>query len=213
MSSVTLIKQLVSIGRSGDFRAVEDLPGSGSHAEVLRFASSLRGEELRFLQAMPNEDLKAFVKALAVYENTVNGLGSVTALRQLFPLTQDNDNSLLDWVLSNTVSYGYYSHGAKSFAELEVLLAAQAARRSESERLERERGFHAKSRRAERATQMLLNSIRRGDLKAVQALLGQGATADTLTPEGVLLAQYAESLGHTAIANALRQGKGDVSPV
>lgn len=213
MPSFTLIEQLVSLGRAGDFRAVEALPGAGNHAQVLRFASSLRGDGLAVLKAMPNEDVKAFVKALAVYESTVNGLGSVTALQELLPMAQDDDHSLLDWVLSNTKSYWYYSHGAKSFAEFAVLKTAQAARRAESERLEREREGHAKARRAERATQRLFNCIRRGDLKAVQALLGKGAAAHTATPDGVPLVQYAESLGHTAIAEALRQARGDTSAV
>ena len=211
MPSFTLIERLVSVGRAGDFRAVEALPGAGNHAQVLRFASSLRGDGLAVIKAMPNEDLKAFIKALAVYESTVNGLGSATALHELLPMAQDHDHSLLDWVLSNTKSYWYYSHGAKSFAELAILKAAQAARRAESERLEREREGHAKARRAERATHRLSNSIRRGDLKAVQALLAQGAAADTATPEGVPLIQYAESLGHTAIAEALRQAQGGAS--
>ena len=211
MLSRALIEKLVSAGRAGNFRTVEALPGAGNHAQVLRFSSSLRGEILEVFDAMTYQDRVAFVKALAVYENTVNGLGSVTALKQLLPLVQDDDHSLIDWVLSNTRSYWYYSHGAKSFSELFAIKSAHAQRRAESERQEAERERLAKARRAERATNKLFNAVRRGDLNAVQALLLQGAVVRTATPEGVPLDQYADSLGRTAIAKALRRAQGGAS--
>jgi hypothetical protein len=210
MSSVMLIEQLVAIGLSGDLSAAEALPGAGNHAQVLRFSSSLRGNGLAVLEAMPQENLRAFVKALAVYEGTVNGLGSVTALHQILPLVQDEDHSLLDWILTSTESYWYYSHGARSFADLERLKAARAPRRAENERAERDREQVAKSRRAERATERLFNAVRRGDEKAVQALLHQGAAATAATPNGIPLVQYAEDLGRKKIADALRQAQGGV---
>jgi len=203
MPPVTLVEQLVAVGRTGDFRAAEGLPGAGSHAQVVRFSSSLRGDGLKVLDALTSEDLRAFVKALAVYEGTVNGLGSVTALHHVLPLVKDEDHSLVDWVLANTTSYWYYSHGARSFAEIEALKAARAARRAQSEQLEHEREHLAKVRRAERATGRLFNAVRRGDVKAVQALLLQGAAPNTESPEGVPIVQYAESLGHAAIVEAL----------
>lgn len=203
-----LIEQLVALGLADDFRAVEALPGAGNHSQVLRFSSSLRGDGLSVLASMASEDLKAFVRALAVYEGTVRGLGSVTAIHQVLPLTKDEDHSLLDWVLSNTTSYWYYSHGAKSFAELSAINATHATRRRESERRESERQRLAEAQKAERATQKLFNAVRRGDVKAVQALLGQGAAADAATPQGQPLIQYAEDRGHAAIAEALRIANG-----
>ena len=207
MQAPALIEQLIAAGLADDFAAVASLPGAGNHAQVLRFASSLRGEGRRVVDGMAPCHRAAFVKALAVYEDTVHGLGSVTALHQLLPLKQEEDVALIDWVLSNTKSYAYYSHGARSLAEFRAIKAAGAARRAASARNEAEREQLAKERRAGRATANLHNAVRRGDLVAVMALLGQGAMCDARTPEGEPLDQYADGLGHAAVAAALRQAR------
>lgn len=211
MSSTDLIERLLRAGLAEDCESIARLSGAGIHAQVLRFSDSLRGARLDAIAQLPQAECLAFAKALAIYENTVGGLGSVTALQRVLPLLQDRNHAVLDWILSNTRSYWYYSHNAKSFAELEVIEAARAARRALNEQREREREATAKSHRAEKASANLFNAIRRGDSKAVEALLRQGARAEGVTPDGVPLAQYAENLGRPDIAVLLRHTEGNNS--
>ena len=207
MPAPTLFQQLLAAGLAEDFATIASLPGAGHHAQVLRFSSSLRGEGCSAVDVLTAGERAAFIKALAVYEDSVMGLGSVSALCQLLPLSAASDEVTIGWVLSNTRSYDYYSNGARSLAEVLEMQAARASHRADSVRKEAERERTAKELRAERATTKLYNAVRRGDLKAVQGLLAQGAAFDTCTPEGEALDMYAARLGHTDIAETLRQAR------
>lgn len=209
MSPAAIIESLVTAGRAEDYAAVAAIPGAGVHAEVLRFSDSLRRGGLAPIEELSGLDRTAFVKALAVYENTVGGLGSVTALERVLPLIHDEDHAILDWILSSTRSYWYYSNGARSYAELQEIKAAHAERRAQNEKREAERERLAKERKAEQASANLFNAIRRGDTKAVEALLSQGATPQGVTPDGIPLVRYSEQNNRTAIAQLLRQAQGD----
>lgn len=209
MTAEQFLDLLLSASPVDQYAAVLALPGAGVHAQVLRFSDSMRGHLLDRIAGLSVPEQASFIKALAVYENTVGGLGSVTALHRVLPLVNDDDHALLDWVLSNTKSYWYYSHGAKSFAELQEIQVLHALRRAENERKEREREATAKVRRAERATEKLYNAVRRGDAKAVEALLSQGASKSAITPEGIPLARYAEANGRTDIASLFRDQPAD----
>lgn len=207
MPATALVGQLLAAGLAEDFAAVAALPGAGNHAQVLRFASSLRGEGRNAIDAMSGAERSAFIKALAVYEDTVRGLGSVTALCQLLPLTPGEDEATIDWVLSRTRSYDYYANGARSLAEVLEAKEARAAGRAAAVRMEAEREQAAKEKRAARATTLLYNAVRRGDLKAVQGLIAQGASADTRTPDREDLVAYAERNGRAEIAAVLREAR------
>ena len=139
MPATALVGQLLAAGLAEDFAAVAALPGAGNHALVLRFASSLRGEGRKAIDAMSGTERTAFIKALAVYEDTVRGLGSVTALCQLLPLTPGEDVATIDWVLSHTRSYDYYANGARSLADVLEAKAARAEGRAATARLEAQR--------------------------------------------------------------------------
>ena len=116
---------------------------------------------------------------------------------------------VFDWVLTNTSSYRYYSGGATSFAELRAERAWQSRRWQERQEDERNREAEAKARKAERATQNLHNAVRRGDIKAVRALLGQGASPTVTTPDGMGLAEYARLSGRSDIAELLSSPSAD----
>lgn len=207
MPTTALVGQLLAAGMAEDFAAVAALPGAGNHAQVLRFASSLRGEGRNAIDAMSGTERTAFIKALAVYEDTVRGLGSVTALCQLLPLAPGEDVATIDWVLSHTRSYDYYANGARSLDQFMADEAARVARRVDHEHAEADRARQAKSRRAERATANLRNAVRRGDIEAVRALLHQGAAVDGGSADGESLERYAEALGHEEIGETLRQAR------
>lgn len=211
MSTDAIIESLVTAGRAEDYASVAAIPGASVHSEVLRFSDSLRRGGLAPIEELSALDRIAFTKALAVYENTVGGLGSVTALERVLPLIQDEDHAILDWILSTTRSYWYYSKGARSYAELQEINAAHAVRRAQNEKREAERERFAKERKAEQASANLFNAIRRGDIKAVEALLRQGAAPQGGTPDGIPLVRYAEENNRTAIVQLLHQAQGGAS--
>ncbi len=213
MTTAAIIESLVTAGRAEDYAAVASIPGARVHAEVLHFSDSLRRSGLAPIEELSALDRAAFVKALAVYESTVGGLGSVTALERVLPLIQDEDHAIFDWILSTTRSYWYYSNGARSYAEFQGIKAAHAKRRAQNEKRETERERFAKERKAEHASANLFNAIRRGDTKAVEALLRKGAAPQGVTPDGTPLVRYAEENNHTAIAQLLRHAKGGASVV
>jgi hypothetical protein len=198
-----LVDLLLAASPANQYADVRTIPGAGNHNQVVRYTFDLRGPILNRLASLQPAEQASFVKALAVYEDTVGGLGSVTALHRVLPVVSDPDHAIIDWVLSNTKSYWYYSSGAESFAELQGMRARQARWRDEKEDSERKRETEAKVRKAERATQNLYNAVGRGDVKAVKALLNQGASASGTTPEGVGLAEYAEACGRGDIAELL----------
>ncbi len=66
----------------------------------------------------------------------------------------------------------------------------------------REEKEGAKKRRQERATKNLVNAVRRGDFKAVQALLKNGADVQKAYPEGDLR-EFALQNGHKAVAELI----------
>ena len=204
MSLAATVQALVTCGRDENFTAIAAFPGAGVHAQVLRFSDGLRRRGLDQIKALSPSDRVAFVKALSVFEHTVGGLGSVTALERVLPLVADEDHALLNWILSETRSYWYYSNGATSYAELQASRTAHARQREVNEAREAERAHEAKARKAEQATANLFNAVRRGDLNAVQALLQKGVDQNFCTPDGVPLMKYAEENDRNAIANVLR---------
>jgi len=207
MDTTELFEGLLSIGRSGRFEDVQSLPGAGIHAKVLRLADAHFQTIIGYVAKLNNSDRRCFIMAVAAYENTVGGLGSVTSLFRLLPLVDDPDHVVIDWILSNTQSYWYYSFGATSFDELEVYRQAHASRRAESLHREQERELLAKRRRAERATSNLYNAVRRGDIQAVTALLMNGADPNTRAPDGTTLYEFALAHNHVEIANILAIGE------
>ena len=208
MTTAALLESLLAAARAGDFESVARLPGAGVHRNVLAFSSEFRGETLQKVASLPVDDRVALAKAIAAYEHTVGGIGSVTALVHVLRLLPDEGRESLDWILVHTNSYSYYSHGAKSFEELQEFAArlddARSARQAKNAREEHERAERAKANRAEHATANLFNALRRGDSKAVLALLRDGASASGVAPDGTALVDYAISIGRHDLAELLR---------
>jgi hypothetical protein len=142
-------------------------------------------------------------------EHRVGGLGSVTNLQHLLQLVDDPERTLLDWILRNTKSYWYYSHNARSIQELDLTSKRIAERKAARVEKEQTRQIEDKSRIAADATRKLYNAVRRGDLKAVRALIERGADVTSCGPDGSPLIAVAMSKGFDAIAEELRHASDE----
>lgn len=203
----TLLQSLLTAGRNGDFGSIAGLPGAGVHRQVCILSERLSGPVLDEIASLPTQDRVAFAKALALYENSVGGLGSVTALRQVLGLFKNEvheGQKVIDWILSHTNSLWYYAYRADDFIDPEAAKRRHEANRVENERRNYELAAAARARKAERATSQLFNAVRRGDSKAVQALLRNGAEPTATAPDGTSLVEYAEANGRKDIAEQLR---------
>lgn len=190
------------IEAQGNASAVEILPGAFNHRLVLEHVFALR-PLLSEVSTLPHEDQVSFIKSLALYEQTVGGIGSPTLLFHALPIVSDPNHEIFDWVLTNTTSYNHYARGAKSFAELEHFESLSRALSARTLERERQRVVDAATRRADKASSNLFNAIRRGDIKAVSALLNQGASPQATDASGLTAAAYADQLGRADIAELL----------
>ena len=210
MNIDVLIDALLEVGRAGDLQSATELPGAGVHSQVVLASSCFRGAVVDKVAALPVEDRVALAKALAVYENSVGGIGSVTALQHVMCLFGDaveRGYETFSWISENTRSLWYYADRAVDFIEPDVAAVRRAAARAENERRNYELAAPERARRAERATENLYNAVRRGDIKAVQALLGRGANPTAMTPTGELLISYARDSSREDIAVQLEAAR------
>jgi hypothetical protein len=76
-------------------------------------------------------------------------------------------------------------------------------KKAEKEAYEKAISDEAKARRVGRATTNLYNAVRRGDVKAVRALILNGGNPKTCTPNGVELIEFAKIKGNKDIINEL----------
>jgi hypothetical protein len=188
--------------------SIAELTGAGNHKSLCDFASRLHGSQLEDVATLPVHDRAAFAKALAVYEDSVGGLGSTTALQHVLRLFEDDHHEgfrVVDWIYSHTKRCDYYN--LYDFIDEAAARRRHAEAQAENERKNYELAAPARARRAESATSNLFNAVRRGDVKAVRALLQKGASPSATTPDGKSLAEYAEANGRADIAELLREPK------
>ncbi len=212
MDIEAIINALLEAGRAGDPYTAATLPGAGVHSQVVQVVSSFRrAAVVDKIAALPVADRTSFAKALAVYEDSVGGMGSVTALQYVMRQFSDSVEQGYEtffWISENTRSLWYYSGRAVDFMEPEVAAARRTQALAEKERRNYELAAPARARQAARATGNLYNAVRRGDLKAVQALLATGADPSICTPTGEPLINFAQTAGSEEIAKQLAAACG-----
>ena len=204
-----ILLQLLDCGVRADFEAIRGLPGSGVHREVCRLASSdLCLKHEFFVHLMPDQQI-ALLKAVAFFEHTVGGVGSVTLLERLVPLKglspNDPCRKAYAWILTNTDSYRYYSGDTKSLNGYESWPSWKFRIAQENERRDAMRQAEDRKRIAIKATGNLYNAVRRGDLKAVVALVGRGADRKCLCPDGSSIVEFARHNGRLDITAFLEE--------
>lgn len=211
MRTERILGLLLSLGRKETYADIALEPELQPHMAIIQLLDKFRDDIAPYAHNLSSEDRIALTKALAVLEHQVGGRGSVTHVRCLLPLVDDPDRLLFDWILRNTDSYAYWSHGAKSIEEYDSIRTRNAesaargsAEKSERLKLELQQQKENRERNIQNATQRLYNAVRRGDIKALQALIAKGADVSLPTSAGMTLLEYAESQGKKAIVELLQ---------
>lgn len=201
-----LVERLADVGEHGSLDKFFETERITSKELYLTCADRKRGLLLLYASRLSPEKRQGLVKVLTRIEVSIGGCGSVSCVAKLIrsPFSVV-DRELFDWVLRNYPQY-YYGGGARSIDEYEMLLALHADRRAKAISAETERQATAQRRKAEDASANLFNAVRRGDKKAVEALLERGADPNQMTPCGQSLHSYAEQNDKSEIAALLQAG-------
>ena len=206
-STSQVLFQLLDCGIRGDFDAIKQLPGAGNHGDVMRLADRGLRISTEFFGSLNTVEQGAFLKAVAAYEDTAGGMGSVTLLEKLASLKSLRDDDprreAYAWILANTNSYRYYAGGMKSLDGFHYWQRTKYQIAAENERIDAERQAQDRARIAIKASGNLYNAVRRGDVKAVVALIALGADVNVLSPDGHSLIEFALQRGRVDIVEIL----------
>lgn len=137
------------------------LTGYSSYQQVIQFAAELT-----------DEDINALIKAIAKFKDAMGGGGSPSMNYPLLLWGGRGNRETLDWVLRNC--RWYYSKGAKSLDEYELIQVQNELHVEEMEVHKLERHLEAFRGKAEAATASICGAIRRRDAKAIVGLLNKG---------------------------------------
>jgi len=205
----TLLPMLLQHALRQDYEAIKVLPGAGIHRHVVRLCDGDLNLAVDYFQGLTPVEQAELLKAVATFENTVGGVGSVTLLERFAPLkslrTGDCRRAAYSWILENTDSYRYFSDNMKSLSGYDSWIQQIAHATEENMRRDALRQSEDKKRIAENANGNLFNAVRRGDLKAVAALLKAGAQASVCCPDGTTMNNFARRKGHLLIAALLEE--------
>jgi len=193
--------ELLGLPRRKGFQTI--IPYSRSDAEFL--AKLLDKAELRHL-------IRALVKFSVVAGPRRSG-GSVSPVSPLYrkytARYPDLEPELTSWVVEHRINR-YDPFGTISFADASSLEQHNHWRRERQEQVaaeEQNRGAARHNREATTATERLPNAVRRGDIKAVQAMLANGAEPKVASLEIGGLQVLAHEHGRDAMVDFL-ESKG-----
>lgn len=202
MEKIAFLNLLISAGHKEDAAELRKLRGWAKPPVVRKFSASVR-KSLTQIAPLSRDDRVALIKGLAMYEDSIGGIGSVTHLQRLIADLEEPVSDAFDWIVTNTSSYDYFSKGTKSWDHYMRALEGKKKRQEEHLEEERLREEAAKARNAVKATGNLLNAVRRGDIKAVTALIEKGASTDQKLESGESIHEYAIKHGYSEIASLL----------
>ncbi len=199
-SSQQLLSRLLELGKVQDFEAVQQL----SRDVRLRSYPSY-GEVIAYSIELGSADLDALIKAIGKFEDVRGGGGSPSMNYPLL-LWGGGHRDALDWVLRNC--RWYYSKGAKSLAEYELIKTRNALHVEQEELKKLDRHLEAFRRKASAATASVCGAIRRKDPKALAALIRKGADPDVHCPDGVGIHDFVERAGDEELRRVLEEFMG-----
>jgi hypothetical protein len=208
-----LLHKLIEIGKSSDLSQISSL---FAVQEQQYFGHVMRlGPEtwLSIAESLNIEDLVALIKCLTIAEQVFEGwgAGSVSPVIWLFRKLESLDPNLAeivaDWVLANTENYylpfGTMNLGASSLNEHHHFKKLNIERVKRSYEAEKQRQETARQRKAQEATLALIGAVKRGDVKAVKALIVKGADTNVKDSEGLSVIEHAHIKGNSEIIEIL----------
>lgn len=199
--------ELLECGIRGDYVSIQTLPGAGDRRKVSQLTAGDLNVAAEFFNALRVPEQIAFLKAVAAYEDTAGGMGSVTLLETLASLKSlrhgDPLRDAYAWILANTNSYWYYGGGMKSLDGFQDWQHTKYEIAAENIRNDAARQAIDSARIAVKASGNLYNAVRRGDVKAVAALIALGGDADGRCPDGKSLIEFAREKGRLDIVEVL----------
>ncbi len=216
-----LIDKLIRAGNSEN--PSQALYQELSSVEQVRFAPLMRIYLTPWKQVgntLSERELSSLIRAITVAEESFSGWGAGSVspaiwlfriYREKFALLADN---LADWMLAHSgngwLPSGSQNYGAKSIEEYYRRHRDYEEQKRDRAKAEKRRETEAGRRRAEAATIKLFGAVKRNDIKAVTALISQGADPLEAGPDGTSALDYAKSLNRDAIIRVfIRDNKCD----
>ena len=74
---------LLELARTDRLEEIRQLPGAGSRRLVSAISNSIRHQHFKWFKDLPQSDREHLTKAIAVFEETVVGIGSPKVLQNL----------------------------------------------------------------------------------------------------------------------------------
>ena len=213
METTYFLNALIAAGLKENAEELRKLPGWAKPSVARKYSASVGARALAQISPLNRSEKIALIKGLAMYEDSISGVGSVTHLQRLIGDLEEPVSDAFDWVVSNTCSYDYFAKGARSWAEYQAHREYDRVRKERNLEKERVRAELGKARKAEKATGNLLNAVRRGDTKAVAALIEKGASTILTMESGESLHDYAKKHGYDDIVEILDKLSSSDDPV
>jgi hypothetical protein len=200
------LRRLIAVGQSEDFAALQKLFTDFPEKRVGHLMRQTYEFWFPIVDAVSATEAVALAKALTVAERDFPWFsgGSVSGViwvfRRLQHKTHRQMDELADWILAHTTNgYAPFSnYGARSLAEFREFKQQDEARKAVRRQAVDGQAEVART----RATPRLFGAVRRGDAKAICALLALGARVDQVLED---------SSGHTALT--LAESLGDRTAV
>jgi hypothetical protein len=206
-----LLDYLIDIGECERFELCLEIPERFPEfrsGQFMRMHFSAWYEVAAFLES---SKLASLIKTLTIAEARVPNFraGSVSPVIWLFRKLSERDfaglEELADWVLAHSTNEylptGSYNYQARSMADLGHKMSENAQRKHDRQITESIRQAEVSKTKADKATLKLAGALRRRDLKAVEALLQQGADIDAIDQDGSIARETVESLGLVHLLN------------
>lgn len=211
-----VVSELIALGRDGAVRLSERLRAT---AETYRLLPANWGELKDFAAGLTEPQLRDLIRGLVLHSQAggFSG-GSVSPVvplyrvyRERFPM---HEPPLTAWIVENRINeyepFGTVRHNDATSYELFLEQQAEALveKRLQEDR-EELRQQEARAERGRVATGRLANAVRRGDLKAVKALIEQGADINQVLSAVGSLQALAKANGRQAVLDYLREMRID----
>jgi len=214
--SSVIVEELIDLGRND----VVGIPPS-LYNEAIAWKSLMVGKQpwISLAESLSEQRLRLLIKGLMLYGQAPGRYtgGSASPVIDLYKnfvsRFPKSEPELTRWIVANRrddyVPFGTIVHGnAQTYAEFSRFRhlrnkkreLSEARQEAKTKRLRAIRKFE----KTKLATQRLAAAVRRGDVCAVEALLGKGADWRKALPDGGSLVDLAEKNGRTAMAGFLQ---------